>query len=119
MYYPGVPILNPPHTPKNNKVESHTLLYMHSIIMPNRLQKAMWEGGRRHGTGAIPVVQRGTCTISLYAFGVSFTRKISITSLKGRWKFAIDTACLIDFMDEAQTVENWFGIGPCPQLCRR
>ncbi len=57
-YYPLVPILNPPQHPKktNCKVESHGLLYMHSITTPNRLQKALLTGGRSLAISAIPLV---------------------------------------------------------------
>ncbi len=59
IYYPGTSILNPLHTPKKTIVRwNHRLLYMHSIIMPNRLKKMLRIGGRRHATGAIPMVQR-------------------------------------------------------------
>ncbi len=37
IYYPGTSILNPPHTSKKTIVRwNHRLLYMHSIVMPNR-----------------------------------------------------------------------------------
>ncbi len=40
MYYPGTPILNPPHIQKDNSmVESHRLLCVHSIKMPKMIAK--------------------------------------------------------------------------------
>ncbi len=67
MYYSRVPIFNPAHAPKAQlKGESHKLLYMNSIIMPNRLQKTLRISGRRLATGAIPLLQRVVARVLRY-----------------------------------------------------